>query len=385
MGGGSPPPTPNGYAIAAAQATANISVAVSQTVLNNADVIAPNGTTTFAQTGSYNIADPQYDTSGNLTGTTTRTIPRWTQTIRLTEKGQSIFDANQDLQLASNQIAASQVTKLQTTLGTVFDGSGLPAMAQGPAAGTLNGTITSPRAVQQAIGSDTSTEREAAIAAVISRLEFQTNINRDARITALANKGIFAGSEAYENEMRPFDFAATDGRLQAILAGGQEQTRIFAIERSKGEFYNAAQEQDFRQGHIIVDFSNTVALRRFQMLTQVADFINTYRERYLQEMLAIRNQEINEFSTLKTGGQIAIPAFTGFKAGHIDATPLADSVYKSAQIAQQNYQNKVDQQNALVGGIASLVGGIALAPMTGGGSLFGSLVGGSKMLSPGGG
>lgn len=82
---------------------------------------------------------------------------------------------------------------------------------------------------------------------------------------------------------------------------------------------------------------------------------------------------INELATMLHGGQIGIPAFTGFKGGNISDTPLASSVYASANLAEQNYQQKISQQNAMMGGIAALGGAILGAPTGGGSSVAGSI------------
>lgn len=357
----SPPPTPNPYAVASVQQQANVSVAIANSFMSNANVVSPQGSSTFSQTGTYSLSDPQYDSAGALVGTTTRSIPIFTQTVSLSTIGQSIYDANQTLQLDINNLGVSQVTKTSNILSTSFDLSGLPPTASGPAAQTLNDVILRPsNAILYNVGTaDTSADRASVTAAMLSRATTTFNIQRNARITALANMGIFPGMEAYNNEMEIFDFQLTDAAFQADLAGGQEQTRQFQIQLQQGDFYNRAQEQDFRQLTLIIDFANSVALKRFAMLTNVADFINTFRERILQEELTQRNQSLNELSTMLRGGQLAVPAFTGFKPGHIDSTPVAESVYRSANLDYQRYEAKVSQQNALIGGIAGIAGGVA--------------------------
>lgn len=379
FGSPSPPPSPNPYAVAAAQTSANVSTAIANAFLANANVVSPQGTSTFTQTGSYTLADPQYDSSGNLTSTTNRTIPIFTQTIQLSTTGQSIYAASQSMQLKLNTLGANQLDTLSGTLGTAFSLASLPNAASGPSAPTLNDTITQPVAIQTSVGAaDLSADKEAVVNAVLTRLEYQSTISRNIRIAELANMGILPGSEAYANEMAVFDFQVTDGRLQAILAGGQEQTRLFQIDLAKGKFKNEAADLDFRQRMLIVDFSNRTALQRFQTLSAVADFINTFRERRMQEVLTERNQPLNELSAMLHGGQIQIPSYTGFKAAPIENTPLGDYIYRSAQIDQQNYQTKVAQQQAMIGGIAQLGGAALAAPMTGGGSLGGAI--GQRMI-----
>lgn len=372
----SPPPAPNPYAVAQAQQQANISVAIANTYMQNANVISPQGTSTFAQSGTFILEDPQYS-GGSLVSTTDREIPIFTQTISLTPKGQSIFDANQDMQLALNTIGRDQLTRLNDTLGTPFTLATLPQTAQNPSAPSLNQVISQPGTIQLTVGdADTTANRDAVTNSIIARLDYQLGVLKTQHIDRLANMGIFPGSEAYENEIRTFDFQFTDGHLQAILSGGQEQTRLFQIEHMKGKFKNEALDLDFRQKMLVVDFSNRTSIQRFSILMQVADFINTFRERRLQELLTERNQPLNELSIMLHGGQISIPQYTGFKAGAISDTPLGQYVYQSAAIEQQQYQTKVKQQEAMIGGIAQLGGAVLAAPMTGGGSVAGAMMGG---------
>jgi hypothetical protein len=63
----------------------------------------------------------------------------------------------------------------------------------------------------------------------------------------------------------------------------------------------------------------------------------------------------------------------GVNVGHVDLT----SLYGMQQAQKNaNYQAQVQNQNGMLGGLASIGGSLAMAPMTGGGSLFGNAVGG---------
>ena len=371
-----PPKTPNPYVVASAQTATNISTAIANTYLGNANVVSPEGTSTFTQTGTYELADPQYNSSGVLASTTTREIPIFTQTIELTTKGQSIFDAHQDMQLNLNTLGKNQLATLSDTLGTAFTLSGLPAKAEAPAAPTINEVISQPHTISTTVGAaDTSADRDAVTAAVLSRLKYQIDLDRAQRDAELQNMGVFPGSEAYDNEMRILDFRLTDAGVQAILAGGQEQTRQFAIQHQQAKYALEASEVDFRQRMLVVDFSNRASVQRFQTLLSLGDWINVFRERAMQETLAARNQPLNELRAVLHGGPIGVPSFTGFKAGVISDTPLGQYVYQAAALDQQNYQMKVQQQNAMISGIAQIGGAALGAPMTGGGSVGGSMLG----------
>jgi hypothetical protein len=63
----------------------------------------------------------------------------------------------------------------------------------------------------------------------------------------------------------------------------------------------------------------------------------------------------------------------GVNVGNVDLTQLygMNQAQKNA-----NYQSQVASQHGMLGGLASIGGSLAMAPMTGGGSLFGNAVGG---------
>ena len=131
---------------------------------------------------------------------------------------------------------------------------------------------------------------------------------------------------------------------------------------TKGQFFNQAIDQTFKQLLTSGQFFNQASLQRFEMLRTISDFIETFRARNLQESLVYRNQPMNEISALLHGGQISQPQFEGFRPGKLDNTPVGQYVYQSAALDQQKYQTQVSQSNQLTGGLLGL-----------GGSLLGAL------------
>jgi hypothetical protein len=198
---------------------------------------------------------------------------------------------------------------------------------------------------------------------VRARLDFQRDLDREALITRLANQGIVAGSEAFNNTMRLFEFRSTDEQLQAILAGGQEQTRLFNLEKERASFYNAGQSQRFAQGQLILEVANRIAIQAFTVAMQIADFINTTRERALQELLVVRNSSLNELSTLMRGTTLPLPNFAPFKSATIPTADLQGAVYASASLDQQRFKSQVELQSAIIGGIGAIAGGALGGPI----------------------
>ena len=76
-----------------------------------------------------------------------------------------------------------------------------------------------------------SAQRDQVVNAINSRMEPQFARDEEAMRTRLVNQGITdPGQAAYGNEYNTFNRAKTDARQQAILAGGQEQSRMAGIQ-----------------------------------------------------------------------------------------------------------------------------------------------------------
>ena len=105
---------------------------------------------------------------------------------------------------------------------------------------------------------------------------------------------------------------------------------------------------------------------------QLTDLLLRGRGTALQEMLAQRNQPLNELNAFRTGSQVSMPNFINTPQTPMGAAPDMASLYNN------NYQAKLQQQQGALGGLAGLATNVALAPMTGGGSLIGSLLGSAQ-------
>ena len=87
------------------------------------------------------------------------------------------------------------------------------------------------------------------------------------------------------------------------------------------------------------------------------------RQKALQEMLALRNQPINEISALMSGGQVHLPTAQGYQGGNIGAADVAGNVYNTAALQQKQYEQQMAQHNQHLAGMYGLgqaaIGGAA--------------------------
>lgn len=151
-------------------------------------------------------------------------------------------------------------------------------------------------------------------AGLISRLEPQLQRDENAARVRLANSGLTQGSEAWNREMDRLDRSKNDARTQVMLASGGEA-------RAAGGYQNQARQQ------------------------------------YINELMAQRNQPLNEITALTSGGQVAQPGQPNWAGYGVAAPDITGNIYNSS--AQQNAQN-----NAAMGGLFGLGGTLA-------GGLFG--------------
>ena len=154
--------------------------------------------------------------------------------------------------------------------------------------------------------------------ALLGRLEPQFTRDQNSLNTNLANQGIGIGSEAYTNAQGDFSKARNDARLAALGQAGSEASRQYGLQSNA---YNQA----------------------------------------IQDALLNRTQGLNEVSALIQGS----PAIQSPQAYAPAQYQVAPADYQGAsnvayQGALNNYNQRIGQQNAALGGLAGI--GAAAAP-----------------------
>jgi len=406
-----PPPAPNPQAVAAAQTGSNVTTGISNSILQNADTVGPYGKTSNAISGYEAVTDPS-------TGTTYQ-VPRFTQTTTLDPAQQGLLNQQNQLSSTLNNVGIEQAGRIGGMLGQPISTAGLPGMAGAPsmqnASGMFGNTSTK---VQTGLGNtknsitgsfagtkpmdfqiganDFSADRTKVEDALMSRLNPQIERDRGQLENTLINQGFVRGTEGFNQAMDELNRSSTDARMQAVLAGGQEQSRLFGLEQAAGQFQNAAVGQDYQQNLGRAAFQNEAQGQEFGQLAQRGTFANAAqeqeynqllgranignaaaaqnnqsslaaaglqnqtRQQSLQEMLAVRNQPINEISALMSGGQVSLPGVTPYQSGQIQNTPVGDYYYQNANMANQQWmaqmQAQQQQQAGLYGALGSLGG-----------------------------
>ena len=410
-----PPPVPDYAAAATAQGAANVDAARATAKLGNPNIYGPLGSQTISYEGD---------------------IPTIRQS--LTPDAQATLNAQQGVERSLAELGQQGIGTAKKILGTPFDPK-LPGITTdisgkvspvnqsvynaeqaqrnvaGPtAAGTAQGSVTGPT-LQQGI----NTAGIAAMPvnagmtgqqAIMSRLQPQLTQNENAARQRLANQGLVAGGEAYQNEMRTMGQNRNDLELQAAAQGinldAMMNQQGFQHAQAQGQFGNEAQlaqfnaamqntglgnqaiqqnyenqlsqfgaglqnaglnnaaiQQNYQNQLAAQTAQNAAIAQNYNQQLGLAQFGNEAQGQSLSQQLAIRNQPLNEISGLMSGSQIQMPQFQGYQGANIAAAPIYQGVQDTFQGQMDQYALKQQSKNAGQSGMMGTLGSLGGAGM----------------------
>jgi hypothetical protein len=437
------PAQPDPAAVAQAQTASNLQTSIANSYMGNANQYSPMGSMEFNPVGTVNVGGYE--------------VPRWESVQSFSPEQQNLYNQNVSLETLQNNIAGDQLSRMSNYLSTPFDQSNLVPRVQSIAQpqyysnyqsqtgvplnyslGTENITQFDPSFYsdlqtwfndvgdpQRTVGpQDWSEDRLRVEDAIYSRLNPQLDRDRASLENTLVNQGLVRGSQAFNDAMDESNRQANDARMQTILAGGQEQSRLAGLDFQQFGLENQAQQQAYDQAMQRVGFSNdattqnlqnriagnvaqnTAAQMAFDQSAQnrqfsnvtaqqemdnyntyldrlnsqqqtmfgnqmnIAEYYNTLRERQFQENLAVRNQPISEISALMNGGQPTIPQFTAFRPSPMGETPIGQYTYQGYDTASRNWQAQQQaaaQSRAGMYNLGASLFGLGGRSLTGGG------------------
>lgn len=361
---------------------------------------------------------------------------RFQRVTTLTPAGQRQFDQEQALNSALNQLALSQTQRIGGVLGQPLSFANLPRINAGQIQNSLSTAgLTGVRGLTnqslpqlQALSSaglldirglsnegltdlpgvnDFGAERQRVEDALFQRQSALLNprLEQEQRRleTQLASRGVAPGSaasrRALDDQARRSNEALAAARNDAILAGGQEQSRLFGNalqargqqfgERQAltsadlatraqlfGERSDISRDAQARRGQLFGErqaqstfdlarrgqqFDERQAQGQFRNAAQQQLFgqQSSLRDRGISETLQLRNQPINEIAALLGAGGVTIPPqFAG--SGDLQA---ANAAQQASQLAQ--FQQRQQGQQARLGGLFGLLGNLGSAGIFG--------------------
>lgn len=376
MGKSSPqaPAPPDPAKTASAQTGTNVQTAIANAVLGNADTYGPQGSTKYNQIGSQTITGPD----GQV-----YQVPKYSQTTTLSPEQQQLYNQQTQLGGSLNNLAIGQTNKLTGLLDQPVNTNGMPAMSGAPSTATTDfsaglrgfkGTNYS-----DSLTNDFSKDRTAVEQALFNRLNPQLDRDRAALENNLTNQGFQRGTQAFNDAMDQSNRQSNDARLAITGQGLQEQQGLYGMARDRAGFGSSEEQRGFDQAMQAGQFGSQEQNRAFNTQMSGAQFGNQARQQSLQELLALRNQPINEISALMSGGQVSLPNAPQYNAPQVGNTDIMGATYNSAALQQKQYEQQVSQQNAMMGGLFGL-GQAGILGATGNPAAFGKLASSAKSL-----
>lgn len=274
------PAPPSPQATADAQTSTSLATQQANTISGMVNQRGPDGSLTYNQTGTRNV---------NIGGKNYE-IPTYEAVTSLSDAAQQRYDTTNAAQQNMADVAKTLSGQIMDTTGKPISYDNLPELAGS------GGYEASRKATEDAI---------------YSRLNPQMDRARASLEQSLANRGIRVGSEAYDRAMQQIGQNENDARMQAVLAGGQEQSRLAGLDSAT-------------------------------------------RAQLLQERTSAANEPINRLSALLSQTQVQTPQYQTYTPQGIATTDVAGLAQQGYQNQMQAYQQKLSQQNAIYGGLFGL-------------------------------
>jgi hypothetical protein len=288
------PAPPDPVKTAQAQTQSNVNTAIANAYLQNANQVTPYGNLTNTQTGTQSV--PEIDPK---TGKVKYTydIPTFTQTQTLSPADQALLEQQNKIEGTAYGIGQNLLDQSAQNLQTPMDFSSLPPLQQ-----------------------DFSADRRRVEDAFMGRFNEDYAQRQSAMDQKLANQGIGAGTNAANAAYQPLERSRNDMLTQAILAGGQEQSRLQGLNLGT-------------------------------------------RQQGIQEMATQRYEPINVASGLfGLGPGVQNPQFAQMAGSGIGGTDVMGAYNNAYQGQLANYQAQNASRNAMMGGVGSLLGtGLGIA------------------------
>jgi hypothetical protein len=286
---GGSPSYPDPSKTAAQQNVLNEQTARTNATLNRINQYTPYGQSVYTDMGKqWASANPGKPAGQNPFK------DQWRNDIILSPDSEAAAKSEMLNSRMLQELGTGQIGRIGESVSAPMDFSGLPQMAgSGGYAG------------------DRQKVEDALYGRASSRLDPQFQQQQRALETSLANKGITMGSEAWNQAMDQFGRTRNDAyssaRADAISGGGAEQSRLFGLDLGA-------------------------------------------RQQGISEIMAKRNQPLNELSAILSGGQVSMPQFSAAGQGSVapvDYSSLVANKYGAQSGAAQ--QSNANWTNGLFG------------------------------------
>lgn len=292
------PTPPDPAKTAAAQGKESVNTAVANNAMGMVNQRGPDGSLTYNQIGGYT------DANGNF-------IPRYEAVTALSDAAQRRFDTTNQIQQNMADAGNELSRQITDTVGRPISYDGLPELAGSGGYGE---------------------QRKAVEDAMLARMQPAMDKRRQDMERNLSNRGIKLGNQAWDQGFDEVNRSENDARLAAILAGGQEQSRLAGLDSAT-------------------------------------------RAQMLQERNSQANEPINRLMAILGGTQVNTPQYHTYTPQGMATTDIAGLTQQGYNNQMQAYQQKMQQQNQLYGGLFGLgAAGIMANPFTAAGKAAAGII-----------
>jgi len=403
MGKSSAPPPPDYQQLATQQGAQNRETAIAEWQLNNANQTTPWGSKTTTKLSGTDPATglPYGDTAYSVNTT-------------LDPTDQANLNKQREIQSSLMNLAPSALNNVWSQIGKAptpenlppmsyavdtgggqqLDFSGLPGAQYGTQASPIQSSLDFSGA--PALGNPDAIRNQVTNSAYnqfMSRFAPAAAQQQNALNTRIANMGGVSDSDAARRMTGGLLTSQGDQLRQAafdaISRGGEEAQRQFGMGLQarqqatgeigqQGQFYNAAQGQQFGQGMENVAAHNAALQMTANLLGQQnqqnnalnqqniqnafanANLANASRAQGLTEQSSLRQMRLNELMALLSGSQVQQPTFQPVTATNIQPAPIFQAGQAQWNAQQQLAANQANQSNSMMGGLASMAGTAAM-------------------------
>ena len=357
MGKPSAPTPPDPYATASAATSTNVATAIANANLGNVNQVTPQGNLDFSNSGTYDFTDP---VSG-----ANYSIPQFTATQTLTPQGEATLNQSQGAQLNLASLANMSSAQLQQLLGSPINLSNVPS-AGDPSLLTNLGAPQygiAPSGQQQTTydNSQGTIQRANVENSLFQRMQPQNQLALSHLQSQLSDQGIKYGSPAYTAAMDNYNRGINDQMLGITAQGGQEQQLQASLAQNLAQFQNTAQTNMFQQAATQTQAYNAALAQQQAQAESLFNAQQTARSQALTEQYALRDQPINEISSLLSGSQVANPNFINASGTKIPTTDIAGLINNNFSQSLDSYKQQSANYNNIVGGLFGALGKVGSA------------------------
>jgi hypothetical protein len=206
----------------------------------------------------------------------------------------------------------------------------------------------------------------------MARMNPSLEQNRSRLESQLSNQGVKLGTEAYDRAIGNFGQQENDARMAAILAGGEEQSRMTGLEAGRAAFQNSAQQQQFNQNLGRAEFGNNANQQAFANRATQLGFNNAAGQQEFDNRLTgagfnnaaaasrfgmgmqQRAGAVNEMNSLLNGSQMPQPGFMPTQNPQVPTTDMAGLINNQYQGNLANWQQGQQNRQSMMGGLFGL-------------------------------